>query len=104
MSTIRVTHKYQGAELEIPEGKNHLEFFTEEYPKWVAAVDKLIVAQEKIQQVNETVKKVFNDYQPPVRQQDDGDTCTVCGSKKSRSKKTGNMFCYKCYMVKLGKA
>jgi hypothetical protein len=101
MSTVRLTHKYQGVELDVPEGTDYLAFFDREYPKWVAAVERVVANTATAQTVTNTVSKVFD---APKPQASDDMMCKVCGTKKSISKKTGNPFCYPCYMKKIGKA
>ena len=87
MSTVRLTHKYQGVELDVPEGTDYLAFFDREYPKWVAAVERVVSNTATAQTVTNTVAKVFD---APVEKLS-GNNCPIC-KKLMRLNKAGTYY------------
>jgi hypothetical protein len=95
MSTVRLTHKFQGVELDVPEGTDYLAFFDREYPKWVAAVEKVVSNTAIAQTVTNTVNKVFDAPKPQLK---NAQHCH-CGAEKIFNPKTGKYFCKdKCWL------
>lgn len=110
--------------VDVPEGTNGIDILSDLYDRLDALCDikmKSIGAENIIQDnFGQVEVKTFVDNanvnapvgQPPVQMKKDfvdhrvnnaSPTCEKCGAKKSVSKKTGNLYCYPCYMQKIGK-